>query len=107
MFLKKQLYLLLNLWMDMGCLLQVNRGSLIGRFGAAAQELSWAMLERGFVCAVASDAHSPAVRTTWMKDVHDLLREEYSEDAARLVLEERPRRLLRGQTMDIPEPNWF
>lgn len=98
---------ILNLWMDMGCLFQVNRGSLMGRFGVAAQELSWAMLERGFICAVASDAHSPLMRTTWMKDVYDLLRDETSEDAARLILEERPRQLLLGQTVDIPEPNWF
>ena len=98
---------LLNLWADMGCLLQLNRGSLLGRFGPAAEELAWAMLERGFVCTIASDAHSPRSRTTWMKDVRELLRDEYSESTARLLLDERPARLLGDKPIDIPEPNWF
>lgn len=98
---------LLNLWADMGCLFQINRGSLTGRFGPTAQELSWAMLERGFVCAVASDAHSSVSRTTWMKDVYDLLREEFSKETAQLLLEERPLQLLGDQMIHIPEPNWF
>ena len=98
---------LLNVWADMGCLLQVNRGSLLGRFGRTAEELSWAMVERGFVFAVASDAHSPDVRTTWMKDVRDLLENEYSVQAARLLLRERPAQLLRDKEIVMPEPNWF
>ena len=36
---------LLNLWTDMGCLLQINRGSLLGRFGRTSEELAWAMLK--------------------------------------------------------------
>lgn len=98
---------LLNLWTDMGCLLQINRGSLLGRFGPAAEEAAWAMLDRGFACAVASDAHSPLSRTPWMRDVRELLREEYSESTARLLLEDRPSLLLRGEPIDLPEPNWF
>ena len=98
---------ILNVWMDMGCLLQVNRGSLLGRFGPAAEELSRTMAARGFLCAVASDAHSPVSRTTRMKDVYDLLSKEYSGQTARLLLEENPARLLRNEEIDLPEPVWF
>lgn len=98
---------LLNIWVDMGCLLQVNRGSLLGRFGPAAEELSWAMVERGFAFAVASDAHSPTMRTTWMSDVRDLLQNEFSIQIARQLLHDRPAQLLRDKEIVMPEPNWF
>ena len=64
---------IVNRWCRLGCLFQVNRGSLLGRFGGHAQALAYALVERGFAAAVASDAHSPRVRTPWMEDVRDLL----------------------------------
>ncbi len=98
---------LLNLWTDMGCLLQVNRGSLLGRFGEREEALGHALIERGFATFVASDAHSPVVRTTWMRDVQALLTEEYSEETAHALLEENPTRVLRNLEIELPGPDWF
>ena len=98
---------LLNLWMDMGCLLQVNRGSLLGRFGEREEELSHALVGRGFAAFVASDAHTPVVRTTWMRDVWEMLAQEYSEQTAHALLEGNPARVLHDQEINIPEPDWF
>lgn len=98
---------ILNVWVDMGCLLQLNRGSLFGRFGSAAQELAWDMVERGFACFVASDAHSSVRRTTWMKDAYELLCAEFSENTAYLLLEEYPAKLLRDEDINLTEPKWF
>ena len=98
---------LLNLWTDMGCLLQVNRGSVMGRFGPAAQELGLSMVSRGFACAVASDAHASQWRTPWMSDVRALLEEEFSAETAGLLLRERPGRILENKAISIPEPVWF
>ena len=97
----------LNLWADMGCLFQINRGSLLGRFGAGAEELSFAMVSRGFVCSIASDAHSPLHRTTWMQDIRELIRDEFSPSTAQLLLEERPRLLLEDKLIPMNEPDWF
>lgn len=98
---------LLNQWVGMGCLLQVNKGSLLGRFGRAAEMLSLALLDRGFTSFVASDAHSPVVRTTWLTDIRDFIGREYSEDLARLLLEENPRKLLEDKEIQPGEPEWF
>ena len=56
---------MVNQWFRMGCLIQVNRGSLLGRFGRRAQEMAWELVDRGFATAVASDAHSCIRRTPW------------------------------------------
>ena len=98
---------LLNIWTDMGCLMQVNRGSLLGRFGQVPEALAWAMLDRGFVCTVASDAHSPQVRTPWMRDVQEFLTAEFSKKLADSLLYQNPSKLLQNQTLSIPEPDWF
>ena len=99
--------LLLNHWLNIGCLMQLNKGSLLGRFGRAAQTLALSMLNRGFAIAVASDAHSSSVRTTWMLDMWEFLCEEYSEYTARLLLEDNPRRILRNVDIRMKEPDWF
>lgn len=98
---------LLNHWVDMGCLLQVNKGSLKGRFGHTAEMLALGLLDRGFAAFVASDAHSPEARTTWMADIWEYLSEEFSEDMARLLLVEDPERLLSDLAIDMKEPEWF
>ena len=98
---------LLNLWVDIGCLLQLNRGSLMGRFSETAQMLALAMVDRGFACTVASDAHTSVSRTPWMADVEDLLRQEFSEEYTQRLLHQRPLALLRDQEISMPEPDWF
>lgn len=98
---------LLNQWLSIGCLMQLNKGSLLGRFGRAAQTLALSMLDRGFAVAVASDAHSFSARTTWMLDMWEFLCEEYSEQTAGLLLEDNPRSLLHNEDIRMKEPDWF
>ena len=98
---------LLNIWTDMGCLLQLNRGSLFGRFGQRAESLSHGLVERGFAACIASDAHTSSVRTPWLKDVHDLICREYSYELADVLLRENPQRILKDREVEIEEPEWF
>ena len=98
---------LINLWVEMGCLLQINRGSLFGRFGRHAEALAHGLLERNFVSFVASDAHSPTVRTPWLRDAAEFLLREYPKEVAWALLEENPRRVLEHQKIDTDEPIWF
>ena len=98
---------LLNIWTDMGCLLQLNRGSLLGRFGQRAESLSYGLIERGFATCIASDAHASTVRAPWLKDVHDLICREYSSELADVLLRENPQRILEDREVEIEEPEWF
>ena len=96
-----------NEWHRMGCLLQLNRGSLLGRFGRSAQETAIRLVEHGFACAIASDAHSPYRRTPWMKDVHTLLRDGLSPAHARQLLLENPKKILQNEDIPSAVPDWF
>ncbi len=96
-----------DLWCRMGCRFQLNRGSLMGRFGNAAQALAFALVDRGFATVVASDAHSPRFRTPWMQDVQQLLQEEFSMEIAQLLMEDNPRRILQNKELPPLRPEWF
>ena len=98
---------ILNLWVQMGCLLQINKGSLLGRFGPYEKRLAYELVDRGFAFAVASDAHSPRMRSTWMQDVDRLLREEFSDAAADVLLVHNPLKLINNETIRGREPHWF
>ncbi len=45
-------------FVEMGCLLQVTAGSVVGQFGPYARERAAELLERGWVTILATDAHS-------------------------------------------------
>lgn len=98
---------LVNQWQRMGCLIQVNRGSLLGRFGRQAQVMAVELVERGFAAVVATDAHSARVRTPWMRDIREILSKEISPQCARALLLENPKRILKNEQMPPIEPEWF
>ena len=98
---------LINLWKRMGCLFQVNRGSLLGRFGYGARTMAMELTHRGFTTVVASDAHSASMRTPWMGDVWELLEQRISHAAAVWLLEENPRRIINDEQLPSAEPEWF
>lgn len=98
---------LLNTWVRMGCLLQVNKGSLTGRFGSTPRALALELVDRGMAAVVASDAHSPTVRTPWMYDAWELIAREISPIAAEQLLLENPRRILNNEELPVMEPEWF
>ena len=98
---------MVNRWHRMGCLFQVNRGSLLGRCGSRAQETAFELVNRGFASVVASDAHSPRKRTPWMADVQQLLTEEISAQCARVLLKENPKKILKDEEIPPVVPEWF
>ena len=98
---------IINRWYRMGCLMQINRGSLLGRFGPGAQELAVELVDRKFAAVVASDSHSPHTRTPWMQDVQKMLSQEFSPACARKLLRENPVKILKDDPITPVKPEWF
>ena len=73
-----------------GCLLQLNAGSLFGDFGRSAQSAAHDLLSESLADFIASDAHSPYVRTPFIADAHEMVSEMYSLDYAELLFRENP-----------------
>lgn len=84
--------------------LQVNKGSLLGRFGRRPKYTADLILDHGLCACVASDAHRPYERSTDMSELRMYLEEEYGEAYMRLLLEENPARILSGRELLGYEP---
>lgn len=83
-------------WMRKGCLAQINRGSVFGRFGERAENCADILLKRRWVTCIASDAHKPYERTPYMADIKEYMEERYSYRYSRELLYENPRKILMG-----------
>lgn len=98
---------LVNHWKQMGCLFQVNRGSLLGRYGYEAQQMGMELVQRGFATVIATDAHSITRRTPRARDVYELLFHFVSSAAAEVLMKRNPERILLDQSLPPEEPDWF
>lgn len=91
-------------WCTAGFGLQLNKGSLLGRFGPEVRTTAELLLRHGLAACVASDAHRPFARSTHMAEVRAYLDEYFGEDYRRLLLEENPARILNGRALLGYEP---
>lgn len=86
-------------WYTMGCGIQLNKDSLLGKNGRQAFEVANSLLRHHLVSCVASDAHHTRVRTTDLDEIREYLIKQYGEEYAYMLLEENPDRILRGKSL--------
>jgi protein-tyrosine phosphatase len=97
-------------WRRMGAALQVNGGSLLGRYGKPASELAWGLVEHGLVSYLSSDYHARG--RCPVAECRAELERRGGEHQARLMMEENPRRMLNGEPplpvppLSAPRPFW-
>ena len=84
-------------WMERGCLTQVNRGSIFGKFGSEAKRCVDHLLNKHMVTCIASDAHKPYERTTYMADIKEYMEREYSFEYSKKLLYDNPKKILEGE----------
>ena len=89
-------------WVRAGYVLQMNKGSVLGRFGRSVGQTAFHLLHRGLIHLVASDAHSARSRTPDMTEIRFFLEDCFSEEFARGLLTENPRRILENKPVLAP-----
>lgn len=94
-------------WNQMGCRLQMNKGSILGRFGERIQRVAMDLLDHELIACVASDAHSSWRRTPYMTEARDVLEEEFGPDCPVLLMEENPKRILNSKEVYRLRPYGF
>lgn len=87
-------------WVDTGCLAQVTASSCTGKFGRRVQATANALLARGVVHFIASDAHDTSARTPDLRKAFALLGKQLGEARARRLFVENPRAAILGDEID-------
>lgn len=88
---------LLRRWREKGCVLQLNKGSILGAFGPDPLDAAMAALEMRLADLVASDAHSATRRTPHMGALHQWMAENMDSDYTSVLLDRNPARLVTGR----------
>jgi protein-tyrosine phosphatase len=86
-------------WRQAGAYLQVNGGSLLGKYGKRAAQHAWELLERGWVDFLSSDYHTRG--SPLINDYRGALIAAGGEEQAYTLMETNPARMLRGE---VPLP---
>lgn len=83
-------------WKKMGCLLQVNRTSILGLDKLSyAQELAIKLMDEGIADVIASDSHGPyGKRYPILSDVYAYVAHRYGEQRANQYFYEVPKQIL-------------
>ncbi|MBQ7415989.1 MAG: hypothetical protein IJW14_03005 [Oscillospiraceae bacterium] len=90
---------LLQRWARQGYVIQLNKGSVLGSFGARVEQTANEILAMGLAHVFASDAHGCHSRTPHMGALQQWVEELCDADYAAILLEHNPRRLLHGRPM--------
>ncbi len=90
---------LVQRWFAQGNIIQLNKGSILGKLGSRAQAASQWILQRGLAHVVASDAHGTQMRTPHMGEVYHHLQTYYAPEYARILLRINPGRIVRDQAI--------
>ena len=93
-------------WLNAGCLIQVDAGSVLGGLGKSAQEVSEKIIKRNWCQILGSDAHDNKRRNFNLKDAFTLIKNWIGENAKSLVYE-NPKAVINGDTikLDLTENN--
>ena len=81
-------------FLNMGCLLQVTGGSLLGEFGEEAKKLALLLLDADQITVLASDAHDTRQRPPKLTATFEMLRALKGEAVARRLLWDTSAQLL-------------
>jgi protein-tyrosine phosphatase len=87
-------------WMRLGCIMQMDAGSMTGEFGRACQRFSVQLLDQGAVQLIASDAHDCVQRSfRLLVRARQLVEKKFGRERARLLFNDNPRRILSGERL--------
>jgi len=93
----------LSEWIDLGCIMQMNAGSITGRFGTVVKNLSRSFLEKQLIHSVCSDAHDLKKRSyKVMPRAYEIVKELYGDEYADTMFIKNPKRILDGNVIDLP-----
>jgi len=83
-------------FLDKGCLIQVNGGSLLGIYGRKARKASWTLLKEDLVHIIASDSHGSAIKPHDLGSVYSELHGTLKKEKLKLLLSVNPGSIVRN-----------
>ena len=90
-------------WLKAGALIQITAGSLSGRFGQAAEQAAFWLLDHQWVHFLATDAHNTQSRPPQLRPAFDRVAQQYDLATAERLCIANPRAAFYGEALG-PQP---
>lgn len=88
-------------YIQMGCLVQITAGSILGAFGKSPQRVAYSLLEEDRVDIVASDAHNTDRRPPLLHGAYDEVATNFGEATAHRLFVTTPRAVFYGERVAV------
>lgn len=82
---------------QMGCYIQVNAGSIMGKFGFSTKQFTKKLLKQRLLHFVATDAHDTAKRAPQLMDCAKYISKKFTEEYMRELLVENPLHIIQNE----------
>lgn len=93
-------YSIIDNWIDMGCVLQINRTSILGMHGKTIQSNALSLLDDGYCDVIGTDTHrASGHRISKLSDAYSVVSKRIGSENADILFYENPKRIL--SDMDI------
>jgi protein-tyrosine phosphatase len=83
-------------FLEKGCVIQVNGGSVLGIYGRKVRKASWTLLKEDLVHIIASDSHGSAVKPHDLGSIYSALRGKIKKAKLKLWLSVNPGSIVRN-----------
>ena len=93
-------------WRESGAYLQVNHGSLTGRYGKDVRDTAMELLKRGWVDYLSSDFHARPHLEPYIREAREALEDVGAEEQFSMLTSINPARLLKDEE-PLPVPPLF
>ena len=87
-------------WVNSGCVIQVNRGSIMNKFGERVKKTANLLLSHNLVHIIASDGHKPYRRLPILNDAYDVVSARYGAEKADRLFKINPMAVLNNKKIE-------
>ena len=82
---------------EIGALIQMNAGAIIGEDGWGVKNFCKKVLKNGWVDVIGSDSHDVKKRACYMEDCYDYITDKYGEKLAHRLMTKNPMNIIQGE----------
>jgi protein-tyrosine phosphatase len=87
-----------------GALMQMNAGSLAGKYGEKVKDLATMLMNAQLIHFVGSDGHNTKRRPMNLGETYRAVVKSWGEKTARQIFYDNPGKMLAGEELRVPEP---
>jgi len=87
-------------WLEAGCIIQVDAGSVLGTLGQGAKNISEKIIKNGWCHILGSDSHDNNRRNFCLKEAYELVY-DWIGDRANKLIEDNPKAVIEGRPIKI------